>query len=222
MDIKNSISKFLKKFWFILWKDDSLKGWIFSVIFLAILIKFIFLPLLGVVTGTSLPLAIVESCSMYHQGNILTNLDSWINRHETKYESLGITKEEFETFPFKSGFSKADILFITGVSPDKIKIGDIILFNSGSKGTPIIHRVINIRQENSEFIFTTIGDNNAASFSLNQSALVNPYRIDEINVKQEQIVGKARFRILPYVGWVKLIFYEHLQPPSNKGFCKEN
>ena len=76
MQLKEGLTKFWKKFWFMLWKDDSLKGWIFSIIFLFIFIKFIFFPILSLVTGTYLPLAIVESCSMYHEGNFLSNYNN--------------------------------------------------------------------------------------------------------------------------------------------------
>ena len=37
------IKKIWKKFWFLLWKDNSLKGWIFSVLFLFIFIKLMIL-----------------------------------------------------------------------------------------------------------------------------------------------------------------------------------
>ena len=81
MDIK----KGLKKFWFIVWKDDSFKGWILSLLFIFIFIKFIFFPGLSFITGTQLPLAIVESCSMYHQGNLLSNNAEWWERQNSKY-----------------------------------------------------------------------------------------------------------------------------------------
>ena len=78
----NKFKNFWKKFWFIVWKDNSLKGWIISILFLFIVIKFIFFPLLNLVTGTTLPLAIVESCSMHHKGNIFSNFDNWWERHD--------------------------------------------------------------------------------------------------------------------------------------------
>ena len=111
-DVKERGISFLKKFWFIVWKDDSLKGWIFSIIFLFLFIKFIFFPVLGLVTGTPLPLAIVESCSMYHERDILSNYDLWWEKHVNKYLGYDIEKEEFENFKFKNGFNKGDILFI--------------------------------------------------------------------------------------------------------------
>src|SRR3990167_9816362 len=104
----NWLKKFWGKFWFLLWEDDSFKGWIFSIIFLFIFIKFIFFPILSFATGTSLPLAIIESCSMYHGGNLFSNYDSWFSRHEAKYSNLQINKSEFDDFNFKSGLNKGD------------------------------------------------------------------------------------------------------------------
>jgi len=210
MEIKE-IKKLPKKFWHLLWKDDSLKGWIFSLAFIFVFIKFIFLPLLILTTGTILPLAIVESCSMHHQGNFLSSFDNWYSRHESKYSNFGFSGEEFETFDFNQGFSKGDILFITGVKSKNIEIGDIIIFDAGEKN-PIIHRVINIKQdsETAEYIFSTIGDNN------------NGQLASEKTIQESQLVGKAQFRIVPYFGWGKLIFFEHLRSENEKGVCYEN
>ncbi len=207
-----------KKFWFLLWKDNSLKGWIFSLVFLFVFIKFIFFPLLSLLTGTALPLAIVESCSMYHEGNFFSNFNDWYDGHESKYAGINITKEQFEDFSLRRGFSKGDILFIIGANTEKLKIGDIILFNSGNQGTPIIHRIIKIREENGEKIFTTMGDNN------NQILIPsnNPGGVDEREINSDQVVGKAVFRLTPWFGWAKLIFFEGLKPESERGFCKEN
>jgi hypothetical protein len=215
---EGKIKKGFKKVWFLLWKDNSIKGWLFSLVVLFVFIKFIFFPFLNLVTGTSLPLAIVESCSMYHQGNIFSNFNDWFSRHEIKYESINITNSEFHTFPFGNGFSKGDILFIVGANPDKLKIGDIILFSSGTNGAPIIHRIINIQEENGKRIFTTMGDNNNQILTPSN----NPSGVDERRITEEQLVGKAVFRIVPGFGWVKLIFFEGSKPQSERGFCTES
>ncbi len=204
---KKDVKKFLDKFWFLVWKDDSFKGWIISIIFIFILIKFIFFPSLSFVTGTELPLAIVESCSMYHSGNLLSNYDKWWQANEIKYSQFQINKETFGIFPFKKGFNKGDILFIIGTKPEKIKTGDVIIFNSGIKSTPIIHRVITIRQENNQYIFSTIGDNNPSQISFEKS------------INENQLVGKAVFKIAPYLGWGKLIFFE-LASKNKIEFCE--
>ena len=203
------IKEGLEKFWFIVWKDDSLKGWIFSIIFLFIFIKLIFFPMLSLVTGTDLPLAIVESCSMYHQGNLLSDYDKWWQNHESKYLKYNIEKEEFENFKFNNGINKGDILFVIKANPETLKVGDTIIFNTNQQN-PVIHRIIEIKKENNEYIFSTIGDNNNGQLSF------------EKNIKSELLIGKASFKIAPYFGWVKLIFYDWAKPASERGFCEEN
>ncbi len=211
------IKKFFRKFWFFVWKDDSLKGWFLTVIFLIIFIKLIFFPTLNFVTGTTLPLAIVESCSMYHDGNFFSDYDEWWDEQGLKYSEFEIAKTDFENFKFKDGFNKGDILFIVGANPEKLKIGDVLIFNGKIK-YPIIHRVVNIREENGERIFSTIGDN------------VGYVQQFEIEIREEQLVGKAVFRIVPYVGWVKLVgadIWNKVVRNKNfyyipEGFCKQN
>ena len=191
---KESVKKFFEKFWFIVWKDDSPKGWLISLIFLFVVIKFIFFPLLSFVTGTSLPLAIVESCSMYHQGNLFSNYNNWWENQDSKYFLFKLNKTEFSEFIFKKGFNKADILFIVGAKPEKLEIGDVIIFQAGTKN-PIIHRIVNITKENEKFYFSTMGDNNAGQLGV------------EKKISQEQLIGKAVFKI-PYLGWIKIWFVE--------------
>lgn len=206
---KEKWKNFWKKFWFIVWKDESFKGWIISLIFLLIVIRGIFFPLLSLATGTSLPLAIVESCSMYHEGNILSDFPKWWEVHEGKYFSFTVLKENFENFHFKNGFNKGDILFVTGIKPEKVKVGDVIIFDAG-RGTPIIHRVVKIENVNETLFFSTIGDNNNGQLDV------------EKKINENQIMGVAKWNILPYVGWIKLIFFEGARDPSQRGFCKEN
>jgi signal peptidase I len=201
---------FWKRFWFLIWKDDSIKGWVISIIVMFIFIKFIFFPILSVATGTVLPLAIVESCSMYHQGNLFSDYDDWWQRHQTKYTDLGLNKEQFRDFTLKNGFNKGDILFIIGEDPKNINIGDIIIFNA-NKQNPLIHRVIKKElNEQGKYIFSTIGDNNNGQLSV------------ETAIHENQIIGKASFKLAPYVGWAKLIFFEPSRSPSERGSCREN
>jgi len=206
---KEDWKKFWKKFWFIVWKDDSFKGWVISVIFILVVIKLIFFPILTLASGNSLPLVIVESCSMYHEGSIFSNFDNWWDRHESKYFQEKIIKPTFLDFPFKNGLNKGDILFVAGVKPENIKVGDIIIFNAGERN-PIIHRVINVKNESGVYTFSTLGDNNNGQLYVEQ------------NINQNQLVGKPVADIAPWVGWIKLIFFEHTKPAQERGFCNEN
>lgn len=212
MSFKESFKNFWKKFWYLLWKDDSWKGWIFSIVFLFIFIKFIFFPGLSLITGTQLPLAIVESCSMYHDGGTwpITNYNEWWPQHIQKYSGLNITNDQFQNFKFHNGFNKGDILFITGVKPEKLKIGDIIIFQAPTKN-PVIHRIVKIEIDSEgKRTFSTIGDNNNGQLTF------------ENGIKPEQIMGKAQFKIIPYIGWVKLIFFESSRSEQERGFCHQN
>jgi len=202
--------RFWKKFWFIVWKDNSFKGLLISLIFLFLIIRFVFFPVLELSTGTKLPLVIVESCSMYHQGNFLSDFDKWWTKHENKYEQFSITKSIFEKSTLKKGFNKGDILFVAGTNPEKLKIGDIIIFNANYQN-PIIHRIVKItKNPDNTYTFSTIGDNNYGQLSIEQS------------IPQDEIVGKSVFRVVPYLGWIKLVFFEPSKPASERGFCHEN
>ncbi len=208
MVLEKEGKRFLKKFWHLLWKDNSFKGWLLSIIFLFIFIKFIFFPFLSLVTGTSLPLAIVESCSMYHKGNLFSDFDKWWNQQEDKYFEFIINKFDFQNFPMKNGFNKGDILLITKANPEKLIVGNIIIFNVNQRN-PVIHRIVNIKEINGQKVFSTLGDNNIGQLNF------------EEEVTENQLVGKASLKLAPYFGWMKLIFYEWQKPLSEKGLCSE-
>lgn len=207
--MKKEKNKILDRLWFLIWKDDSWAGWITSIVVLFIFIKWIFFPLLSLLTGTVLPLAIVESCSMYHDNGIIHEYNSWWDYKKNNYDDFKIENENFSKFTFKNGFNKGDVLFIIKANPEKLKVGDIIIFQAPTTN-PVIHRIVNITEENGEKIFSTMGDN-------------NPRQIEfEKEILEEQLVGKAIVKIVPYAGWIKLIFYEGFREENQKGFCKLN
>jgi signal peptidase I len=176
-------------------KEDSWASFFVNLILALIVIKFIIFPALSFVTGTALPIVIVESCSMYHQ----VDLDIIIQ--ESQYKNLGLSLENTSSWIFKNGFSKGDIIFV--VRPTNLKIGDVIIFDSGKQAYPIIHRIIKI---DSEGKITTKGDNNLNLLPFEQ------------NINSSQVIGKAVFKI-PYLGWVKLIFFDWRNDASHRGFC---
>ncbi len=175
----------LKKLWFYLWHDDSLTGWIITVIVSFIFVKFIFLPGLGLLLGTPFPVVAVVSSSMEHNG---LDQDTWWQQKQAEYEKYDITS--FNKFPLKNGFNKGDVIVL--YRPNGLEIGDIIVFQ-GQAAYPIIHRVVDINEQT----YTTKGDNNKAS------------RPDETNIGKERIYGKAIFK-LPYLGWFKIGFVKLL------------
>ena len=50
-------------------------------------------------------------------------------------------------------------------------------------------------------------------FQISKLDLENP------NVLEEQLIGKAVFRI-PYIGWIKLIFFDAFNSEQSRGLCK--
>ena len=146
---------------------------------------------------------------MYHYGNLFSNNDEWFDKHEDKYSEFEIDKEKFKDFWFKKGLNKGDILFVIGTKAEKIELGNVVIFNA-AQANPIIHRIIDIREEKGEIVFSTIGDNNNGQLQF------------EKRISSNQIVGKPILKFAPYVGWIKLIFFEKTRSNSEKGFCEEH
>ncbi|MCK4996877.1 hypothetical protein KAS08_01110 [Candidatus Pacearchaeota archaeon] len=189
-------SNYFKRFWAFLQKDT----WPSFVVTLAlafVLIKFIFFPGLSLLTGTALPLVIVESCSMYHhEGGFEKIFESPV------YEKNGISIVDTNEWSFRDGFNKGDVIFVVGAR--NVEIGDVIIFNAGAKH-PLIHRVVE-----DEDNYATKGDN----YKTNARQLTS-----EKNISEEQFVGKALFRV-PFIGWAKLIFFEAGRSPNDRGLCR--
>ena len=183
----------IKKFWNFL-KKDTWQSWIVSVILIIVFIKFIFFPVLSLLTGSPLPLVVIESCSMYHE----SNFEEWWNKNSEWYNGKDIQKSEFESFSFKNGLNKGDIIFVIGKKD--YKIGDVIIFTAPTEH-PIIHRLI----ESSPI--ATKGDHNFDQLEI------------EKNISKDAIIGKAAIRI-PLLGWIKLIFFELFRSPNQRGFCR--
>jgi len=189
MEVKES----LKKFWAFL-KKDSWPSFFVSLILAFIIIKFILFPGLSLVTGTQLPLVIVESCSMYHSQSLHKILENKI------YEDYNVDVNNTGDWSFKRGFSKGDIIFV--IVAKNVEVGDVIVFEAGQTNS-IIHRVI----QESDTSYTTKGDNNFALL---------PF---EKTIPKQNVYGKAVFRI-PYLGWIKLIFFDVFKPAEQRGFCR--
>lgn len=194
-----------KRLWYFIWYDDSLLSWLANIVLAFILIKFIFYPALGALFGTSLPLVAVISESMEHRADF----DTWWGNPELCagdgvcpysagkwYYDFGITKEEFQSFPLHNGFNRGDVILLGRAS--NLELGDIVVFQS-QKSYPIIHRIVSVRQDDQGTYYVTKGDNNPQP--------IVEFDLDESQVRPEQLLGKARFKV-PYIGYVRLLFGE--------------
>ncbi len=189
------------KIWYFLWKDDSAWSWLASLVVAFILVKFVFFPFLSFIFQSSMPLVVVESSSMFHQGGLIKSIigfgtqkefNTWWEKSKSWYESNNLRYEDTDKWSFKSGLDKGDIIVIKGSK--NLNIGDVIVFNAGQRH-PIIHRIVKIRLTEQGVVYETKGDNYITNS--NQLAI-------EKEIEQSQIVGKAVFRV-PKLGWIKLI-----------------
>lgn len=188
---------YLKQFWDFL-RQDTWPSLVVTLVIAFIVIKFILFPILSLATGSSLPLVIVESCSMHHYENGFDKIFSTSN----VYVNNNISESQTGNWVFQDGFNKGDIIFVVGAK--NVNVGDVIIFNGGA-AYPIIHRVVSADDD----YYATKGDN----YVTNSRQLPVEQKISE-----DRILGKALFRI-PYVGWIKLIFYEFSRSANERGFC---
>lgn len=198
-----------KRIWNFIWHEDSAWSWIANIILAFVIIKFIFYPVLGLLVGTGFPIVAVVSGSMEHDGSF----DAWWNSdaicgeikctQEEYYAGYGLTKGDFLDYRFMNGFNKGDIMVLLGLSPEKIKKGDVVVFMT-NRPDPIIHRVIKIGLNEWGYNFQTKGDHNLESINING--------FSEIGISEKQILGKAVFRV-PYLGWIKVWFADYIANP---------
>lgn len=191
------VKRYAQRFWHFLWHEDSVASWIANVIVAFVLIKFIVYPVLGLVLGTQFPIVAVVSESMEHQGTF----DDWWESdcrmadgtipQSALYGKYSIDHDTFRTFPMKNGFNKGDLMLL--VSAKNAKTGDVLVFAAPGFADPIIHRVVEQRENGDKTFFDTKGDHNCG-----QSAF-------ERGIGQERVFGKAALRI-PLLGWIKIGF----------------
>jgi len=190
--------KFWKDFWRIVWEEDSLLSWTLNILLAFVLMKFIIYPGLGFVLDTSHPVVAVVSGSMEHQDMVF---EQWYSSQRDFYMNYAIGKNGFEEFKFSDGIDTGDIIILTGIPPEDIKIGDVIVFNKGGP-EPIIHRVVRKWIHEDEYYFETKGDANSGVNELDK------------NIHEDNVLGRAAVRI-PYLGYVKIWF-------TNLIVCKIN
>lgn len=189
----------LKKIWYFLWEEESVWSWIANVVLAFVIIKFILYPGLGFALGTKAPIVAVVSGSMEHDGSFdqfwseAMCCNGGCTRSEVQgqfYERLNISRAQFRDFDFVNGFNKGDIMIL--YSPKKAELGDVIVYLAPNRPDPIIHRIIQIGEEDGRKLFWTKGDHNCDVGAFEQ------------HIPEERLIGKAVWRV-PFLGWVKII-----------------
>ncbi len=59
-------------------------------------------------------------------------------------------------------YKKGDLLIVIRADPEKLKVGDVIVFNAPWSSKPVVHRIVRIENRSSVLRFYTKGDNNFA------------------------------------------------------------
>ncbi|GAP09569.1 signal peptidase I, archaeal type [Bellilinea caldifistulae] len=96
---------------------------------------------------------------------------------------FGVRPYVVSGFSMKPTFVAGDVVIITRIDPAEVQVGDVIQFRRAN--SYIVHRVVEIQEENGRRVFITQGDNN---------------NVRDEPVPQEIVEGKV-IRYIPQVGW---------------------
>lgn len=202
--------KKIKKFWRYAHDENVYLGWAIDFIAAILIIQLVVFPLLSFSLGTDLPVVAVVSTSMEHNINVnergqyfmcgstfatreSVDFDFWWSNCGSWYEeNTDISKETFQSFSFSNGFNEGDVMIVKGTSIEDIEIGQVLVFEASRRSIPIIHRVVDIN-ENDEIILQAKGDNNGDVFSA----------LGEDRITEDKVIGVAIGRI-PFVGLLKI------------------
>jgi signal peptidase len=99
---------------------------------------------------------------------------------------FGVRPYVVSGFSMKPTFVAGDVVIITRIDPAEVQVGDVIQFHRAN--SYIVHRVIEIQEENGRRVFITQGDNN---------------NVRDDPVTPEQVQGRVVL-VIPKVGWPTL------------------
>jgi len=140
--------------------------------------------------GTDFPIVAVMTGSMAHD-----NTASY-SHYRFLAVNYGYSIGQIDSWPMRSGFNAGDVVVIKGIDESQLQLGDVIVFEFDGEPTPIIHRIVYIK----DGYYYTKGDHNSAidpDCRLLDEPAKNCWR-------RNSIKGKAVLRI-PYLGMPKLL-----------------
>lgn len=209
-------------------KDKKLETkiiyWIVYLLY-SLLLAFIIFKLLGVILGTSLPLATVVSGSMepsFYRGDIMVIKGA----KNLKAETITIDEEiktknlsEFSKMEYSRneyGLNEVEKIIINNqeiVIKDAItNKNSVVVYRSNLTGRDIIHRVVLIIDAKDGKYVLTKGDNGETNYIIDQDCTISGNYI--INgclhiypIETKDLLGKKLFKI-PYVGYLKLFLFK--------------
>ena len=192
--------------------------WVFYLIY-SLLLAFIIFKLLGLILGTTLPLATVVSGSMepsFYRGDIMVisstkNLKSEVVTINENIATKNIT--DFLEMEYEKGIVKT-----IKINNQLIEVNDavennnsVVVYKSNLTGKDIIHRVILIIKANDGKFVLTKGDNNKTNYIIDQDCIISGNYVvngclNMYPINVESLLGKKRLRI-PYIGYLKLFLF---------------
>ncbi|MDI6654262.1 MAG: signal peptidase I [Candidatus Hydrothermarchaeota archaeon] len=94
-------------------------------------------------------------------------------------------------------FYKGDLVVVKGIEPEKIAVGDVIVYHNPFRGVSVVHRVIEIKKINSGLYFYTKGDNSITNQLSDQESGIAP------PIREEWIKGRL-ILVIPKLGWFRV------------------
>ena len=117
-----------------------------------------------------------------------------------------------------------DLIFEVKTNPDKIEVGDIIIFNNylpadsdgdGSSDTyalaSVVHRVVEINEIDGIKYYVTQGDNPNNEIDVVYESLEDAVNDIPGSIVKDDIIAKYAFRI-PYIGAISIYVSQHVDP----------
>ncbi len=212
----------IKRFWDYMWNDDSFGSYVVNFIFAFLVIKYIMFPVIGFAFNNDYPIVAIVTGSMEHKivdgrvcdkiivdvKNKNLNIDEYWSLCGNYYETnFNMNKEQFKEYDYTNGLNIGDVMILYGKNPQKIEVGEILVFIPQDKMVngesyffnnygPVIHRIVNKYEDEQtgKIYFQTKGDHNPIS----QPRF-------ETEIPEEDVIGVAVARI-PKIGYVKLAF----------------
>jgi signal peptidase I len=208
-------------------KTNKKNKFIINILYIlySVLLAYLLYTFIGLILGTSLPLATVVSGSMepnFYRGDIVIvanakNIKAQIidiNENIKNKDIKDFSKMEF----FPNSYGLNEIYSIT-IGNETINLDDtiknnnsVVIYKSNIYGKLIIHRVVLILNANDGTYVISKGDNHKTNRIIDEDCDLSPktliptkgcLNIYPINIKD--LYGKKIGRI-PYIGYLKLIF----------------
>ncbi len=179
----------IKKFTINLLRGKNTYSILFYIIVIYLASVYVALPAVYAFTPVSYISSVLSGSMSHSAPTIQLTYYDWLTQH-------GFNNSQTSTWPYQRGIDIGSLLIAYKVSPEQIKVGDVIIFDAFYNGVyeDIVHRVINITVINGTYYYTTKGDANPSSLPI------------EVDIPYSHVVGKVG-DVIPYLGYPRYLLY---------------